>query len=749
MSSEVSANITINIGNVNLGPGATATLGMNRICSDSKAEEQAIKQCKDALFISEPSSVRAELLNIKGSLAEGTCQWIRRNETYQSWLSAQDSNLLWISGGPGRGKTMLSIFLTLEWETLPDRVLYVFCGDKSTNDELTILRSLLYQVLSQCPGMVSHVEDHLGSEERTNHTLSSRGDLWAMFTSILKDSELGPVLCLIDGLDECHRDSTRWLLNNLRHVFDKESSSRLSPFNPFRLAIVSRDIPGLRIYPRLNLETKTRAIEKDVTRVIDAKMKEHGLFSELDDEFIEEVKTTLQRRSDGTFLWVGFAIQELLSVETKTEMRDALNAIPRDLGTLYSKILLRIKGPRRGMIAQLLRWVALACHSLTVSQLADALDVDAQTILDLVDMSGSLLTLSEHRNWDIHSSKIPTSAFPTLFGLRHTVANAANVAKVVKLVHSSVGDFLKGESNDGILPPRKFRIRVEEADLQITQRCLREVKKFFSHSPALEEDIAANALSSYATFFWPQHARRCGKRLKRLVDSDNAFFRGKEGMVIWSRWWNAYCEPVPSNFKKAGSLDLTPLHVSSALGLQLWTKKLLQPTALARCQVDATDCNGWTPLCYALDQGHTAVAQLLVDHGASLTRDIKQKDSLGNNTQGFKPIHKAMELGPEFAEPFLNKALKASKPRNRLVRWLPFLSTNLKHSADLKHSTNLKRSLFRKAAVLGDERFIHILFNNGVTLDSDIAQLALKDALENGAGEAFMNLLQHTASTDI
>ncbi|WAO89136.1 NACHT domain-containing protein [Fusarium falciforme] len=79
MSSEAPANIAINIGNVNLGPRATAILGMDSICSDSKAQEKTIKQCKDALFVSEPSSVRAELLNIKGNLTEGTCQWIRRN----------------------------------------------------------------------------------------------------------------------------------------------------------------------------------------------------------------------------------------------------------------------------------------------------------------------------------------------------------------------------------------------------------------------------------------------------------------------------------------------------------------------------------------------------------------------------------------------------------------------------------------------------------------------------------------------
>ncbi|RSL90631.1 hypothetical protein CEP51_000629 [Fusarium floridanum] len=411
MSAETSANIAVNIGDVNLGPGATAILGTNNIGSDARTQKKTVQDYKNDLFVSEPSSVRAELINTKGDLTEGTCQWILHNETYRSWLEAQDSGLLWISGGPGRGKTMLSIFLTQEWGSLPGCVFYVFCGDKSTGDEVTIMRSLLYQVLSRVPSMIDHVGDYLGTGERTKHTLSSRGDLWTIFASMLKDPKLGPVLGLIDGLDECHRDSTRWLLTNLRHVFDKKSRSRLSLSNPFRLAIVSRDMVGLRSYPRLNLETKADAIEKDVARVIDAKMKEHDRFSELDDDFITEVKNTLRRRSDGTFLWVGFAIQELLSVETKTEMCLALDAIPRDLGALYSKILLRIKGPIREQLAQLLHWVTLACESLSVNQLAEALSVDAQTILDLVAMSGSLLTLSE---WG-----------------------------TVKLVHASVSDFLK------------------------------------------------------------------------------------------------------------------------------------------------------------------------------------------------------------------------------------------------------------------------------------------------------------------
>ncbi|KAL2687750.1 hypothetical protein Neosp_005314 [[Neocosmospora] mangrovei] len=657
MGAEARGNIAVTIGDVNVGPGATAILGMNKVGSDLKTQEETVQRCKNELFVSEPSSVRAELINTKGNLTEGTCQWIRHDETYRSWLDAEESGLLWISGGPGRGKTMLSIFLTQEWESLPDcAVLYVFCGDKSTSDETTIMRSLLYQVLDQIPSMVDHVKDCLGTGERTKRTLSSRGDLWAMFASILMDPRLGPVLGLIDGLDECHRDSTRWLLNNLRQVFNKESRSRLPHHNPFRLAIVSRDMVGLRSFPRLNLETKTDAIASDVKRVIVAKIKEHDLFFELDFDFISEVKMTLWHRSDGTFLWVGFAIQELLSVETKTEMRIALDAIPQDLGTLYSKILLRIKGPMRGKIAQLLRWVTLACHSLTVDQLAEALNVDAQTIVDLVAMSGSLLTLGRWMAWDKSTSRNGKPAFPMQWRSK---------GATVMLVHASVGEFLKDEANSDILRTPEFRIEAEEMEFQITQRCLSALEAPLSCS-SVRDDMPVNTLSSYATFCWPEHARRCGERLERLLDSDNAFV-----------------------------------------------------------QIES----GWTALCYALDRKHLAVAQLLADHGASLTQDFEKKDRRGRGMRSFfKPIHKAMELGAEVAEPFLKKTLEGIRPPSR--------------------DTALEHCLFRKAAALGDERFIHILLANGATLDGDVAQLALKDALEMCGNAALIELLlQHGATS--
>ncbi|KAF2006536.1 hypothetical protein P154DRAFT_422056, partial [Amniculicola lignicola CBS 123094] len=74
---------------------------------------------------SSPIPPRESLISAKGTRVAGTCEWITHNESYRAWLNADSDSsgsnrdgtrLLWISGGPGKGKTMLSVFLTEELE---------------------------------------------------------------------------------------------------------------------------------------------------------------------------------------------------------------------------------------------------------------------------------------------------------------------------------------------------------------------------------------------------------------------------------------------------------------------------------------------------------------------------------------------------------------------------------------------------------------------------------------------------------
>ncbi|KAM5345805.1 hypothetical protein ACJ41O_011666 [Fusarium nematophilum] len=387
--------IRVTSGNIH-AEHSTLVFGVNQIGSDINKEQKIAQQCKDSLFIAEPSQVRSELVDSKGDLTAGTCKWILEDRAYQSWLQSSETQLLWISGGPGRGKTMLSIFLTRKLESMvhdpPRSLLYIFCGEKLHNTEVAILSSLIWQMVERFPCLLQRALAKLRTREGNEQARTpSRVDLWDIFKDMTRDPNLGPVLCLIDGLDECHKDSTRWLLDKLRLIFDKESQSLIIPSSPFKLLMVSRNITGLHRYDRVDLERRTSETAQDVARVIDARIKEHDLFSELDEDFKDEIKTTLQERSDETFLWVGFAIQELLRAETKTEIREVLQNIPKGLDGLYSRILLRIKDERQDDVARLLRWVVQARVPLTASQLADALKLEVQTVHDLVTMSASLL----------------------------------------------------------------------------------------------------------------------------------------------------------------------------------------------------------------------------------------------------------------------------------------------------------------------------------------------------------------------
>ncbi|KAJ3536624.1 hypothetical protein NM208_g6643 [Fusarium decemcellulare] len=715
MSSNARPGIAVTIGDVNVGAGATAIIGTNQVGSTLETEQQIAKDCKNTLFVSKPSSVRAELISFKGDLVQGTCEWIRHNDTYRSWLQANDSQLLWISGGPGRGKTMLSIFLTHELETLASHssalMLYVFCGDKSHSTEIAILRSLLYQILDKSPTMAKHAT---AVRERSGHTLTSRQELWRIFVHMIRDPELGPILCLIDGLDECHPESTRWFLQNLKTIFDKGLPFTKRPPQSFKLAVVSRDMPGLRCYLRLDLDSKA-SIALDVVRVIDAKIEEHEIFSEIDSNFIKEVKETLVRRSDGTFLWVGFAIRELLLAETRTEMRHALEAMPQGLDAFYARILLQIKAYWRRDIARLLRWVIHARRSLTAPELADALTVEVQTIRDLVTMSGSLLT------WDKEeiSTRKPYKRLISLSSASEGHDESGHSAfreyfePKVKLLHASVSDFLRGKAENSIQVPDEFHIDGEKAEFEMAQRCLDTVETGFSDPK--QHDLGYYTFLSYAACFWAEHTRRCGQHIDRLWDKKLTFFQSNDPRSVRLGWWLKYRKL--REFHNSGDTNISLLLVCSALGLLPLVDKLLQE----RQNIDYEDALGLTALDYALQAGYVSVAQLLVDHGASLTRAIKGQG-------GSRTIHLAMWLGPELAEPFLNNAL-ARCSLNPLKRWLWF------------RDVGLERSLFQEAVDQGDEKFVKMLLKKGAILDSEIASQVFRAALGREKSSALVELL--------
>jgi hypothetical protein len=142
--------------------------------------------------LTDPLVDRASLITTKGQRGEGTCQWITTNKKYDLWLASR-SQLLWLSGGPGKGKTMLSIFLIEELDKIAQSqgalLAYFFCDnrDNRRNTAVAILRGLIYQLIQRRPKLLKHIVPIFKVQKETLFNNSSFKSLWRIFESMVQD----------------------------------------------------------------------------------------------------------------------------------------------------------------------------------------------------------------------------------------------------------------------------------------------------------------------------------------------------------------------------------------------------------------------------------------------------------------------------------------------------------------------------------------------------------------------------------
>jgi DNA replication protein DnaC len=82
--------------------------------------------------------------------------------------------LLWISGGPGKGKTILSIYLTQELEQ-ERQTIYYFCASDNheRNNAASLLRGLIWHVTDKHLQLAEHLLDDFDDSKKTQHAIES------------------------------------------------------------------------------------------------------------------------------------------------------------------------------------------------------------------------------------------------------------------------------------------------------------------------------------------------------------------------------------------------------------------------------------------------------------------------------------------------------------------------------------------------------------------------------------------------
>ncbi|SMQ51049.1 unnamed protein product [Zymoseptoria tritici ST99CH_3D7] len=539
----------------------------------------------DALLLTRPEVDRKSLVALKGRRVDGTCEWLVRHVRYQEWLRDAKLQVLWICGGPGKGKTMLSIYITSVLQPLADAtdavLLYYFCSnrDKNRNSAVTIMRGLLHQWIDLHPHLAKEIKGSFEGTETTKYTTSNFVPLWRAFVTLLRQSR-SRVICVLDGLDECARDSLGQFLDAIVNYISTPEEKQ-SP--SLKLIILSRPQPALlqsRLghFQRISLDASDTIISQDIERYVSAKVAELAVEQHLSDESVRRVQQTLLSGADGTFLWVGFAVNELRG-QNWSKIDDVLRDLPKGLSGIYQRLLQQISN--KEVLVPILQWIVLAARPLTLDELTMATSTEAVGTLSAKQVLVNRLRLS---------------------GLLVKIEG-----DVINLVHESAKEFFQGDQVKNIEGISMFHMN-EHTHERLMQTCLAHIERSFGNLGGPQEMWQNVPFLSYASQYWPVHFHHAIK----VIDGQSAFGRPffQVNSPVRDAWWKVYWAQEKNG---RGPPTFTLLHFAAYFGNVPWAKMLLSKYARLLSQKDNY---GRTPLSWAVDQGHREMAELLLDRGA-------------------------------------------------------------------------------------------------------------------------------------
>ncbi|RWA10144.1 hypothetical protein EKO27_g4961 [Xylaria grammica] len=227
-------------------------------------------------------------------------------------------------------------------------------GLMNRNIALTIMRGILHQRIDPHPHLAKDIKNSFEGMETTEYTVSSFVSLWRVFLTLLQQSTFSRVVCTLDGLDECEKES-------------------LGSFS-MSLGITCRSL-GKRLgqYQQIQLGASDTEISHDVERYIFAKVAELASEQTLFEEMVAQVQETLLAGADGTFLWVGFVANELQG-RSWSKIDEVLRYVPKGLGGIYQRLLQQI-GDKEALVS-MLQWVVLASRPLILEELTVAAGIN-------------------------------------------------------------------------------------------------------------------------------------------------------------------------------------------------------------------------------------------------------------------------------------------------------------------------------------------------------------------------------------
>ncbi|KAI9933188.1 hypothetical protein AWENTII_002788 [Aspergillus wentii] len=352
---------------------------------------------------------------------EGTCNWFLSQAHYTNWLK-QDSGLLMVSADPGCGKSVLAKHLVdsrFDAEQPSATICYFFFKDQIQSTQRQALCALLHQMLSHKPSLIKHALP--GYKENGTKLINLLNELWNVFAKVATDPTMGPIIFVLDAIDECKPSERRGLISELKdRLLGQMGDNQVKLFlttRPYK-NVMSNFQDLISQYPEIRIsgENHSEDIAKEVNIVIRHRVQELRRTEGLDEKKTAHLEKQLLNQPQRTYLWVHLVFENWLEegLDDDTNGIDKIIANPPlTVYQAYEEILSKSKNKPLArmvfciMIASYrplnLRELNIAVHLRSSGVLCD-LDSDEQFEIALRNWCGLLVSINDKKVYFLHQT---------------------------------------------------------------------------------------------------------------------------------------------------------------------------------------------------------------------------------------------------------------------------------------------------------------------------------------------------------
>ncbi|KFA52172.1 hypothetical protein S40293_00599 [Stachybotrys chartarum IBT 40293] len=330
-----------------------------------------------------PLNIETEQERLRGirSICKDPGRWLLEDSRFQNWFNPEFSTrpLLWLSGIPGAGKTILTSVVVDATRKVLDTTVAMFYfkyGQDMRSSFLGFARSILAQILGQNPHLLPYFHEKA----------SMSGDASLLSSSIAKEmmqtalSNCMKLYLIVDGLDECgraeRREITAWLQDTVQDLLVTNADSIRCLFVSQDDGAAREDLEGV---PNIKITNENQDDVAEFAAAWDKRIERK--FGKVRQNNCR-ISQIIPARAQGMFIYAElFAkyIEDQLNLAKVLEALEPTN-LPVNLDHVYERILDRIlesQGDHTvGHVREVLGWMVCARRPLRWREIQAAICID-------------------------------------------------------------------------------------------------------------------------------------------------------------------------------------------------------------------------------------------------------------------------------------------------------------------------------------------------------------------------------------